>query len=153
MSLRVRLACPWANDGTGQWELTEAFSIWSEVLGRLITIPYGFSSDGATVPKAPLLYLLFGGRYFLPAYVHDYLCRYRVCSREKADAVFLELMRAQNADEIRALRDSGADEDAVEERRNALEGRATAMYAAVALYTQTGLWKTEVDLPGFEPLG
>ena len=67
--------------------------------------------------------------------------------------MFLEFMRRQNDDEIKALRESGAYKEELEDRKNALEGRATAMYAAVALYTKTGLWKTDVDQPGYEPLG
>ena len=151
--LRLRLVCPWANDGTGQWEVIEAYPTYSDVLGKQITLPYGFSSDLASVPKAPILFLLFGGRYALPSLFHDYLTRYRLCSREKADLVFLEFMRRQNDDEIKALRESGAYKEELEDRKNALEGRATAMYAAVALYTKTGLWKTDVDQPGYEPLG
>jgi hypothetical protein len=66
---------------------------------------------------------------------------------------FLELMRRQNADEIKAMIESGEDDETVEDRRNALEGRAYAMYAAVAMFTKTGLWKQDFDQPGYEPIG
>ena len=56
--MRFRLVCPWANDGPGQFELIEAYHDYSEVLGRAFAIPYGFSSDAASVPKAPGMWLL-----------------------------------------------------------------------------------------------
>ena len=151
--LCVTLVTPHANDGIGQWQLLEPFSFYSVVLKKTVVVPVGFSTDFASVPKAILAWGLFGGRYARPAVVHDYLTRYRSCPREKADRVFLEAMRLENSLELTVLFESGEDDDEIADRKNALEGRVVAMYAAVALYTKTGLWKTEVDRSGYEPLG
>lgn len=148
--LDVRLVCPWANDGTGQWQGRNVFRYYSSELGQEVEIDLGFSSDLASVPKAPVLFLLFGGRYAIPSYIHDYLTRYRRFRREKCDRVFLEAMRLQNKMEIQAMKDAGIDDDEIADRKAALEGRATAMYAGVAAYTKSGRWKSDVDQPGFE---
>lgn len=151
--LDLRLVCPWANDGTGQWQGLSVFRYRSTLLGQVVEIPFGQSSDLASVPKAPMLFLLFGGRYAAPAYIHDYLTRCRRFAREKCDRVFLEAMRLQNDMEIRSMKDAGIDDDEIADRKAALEGRATAMYAGVAAYTKSGQWKSDVDQPGFEVMG
>lgn len=152
-TLKVKLACGHANDGIGQWEYLEPFSFRSNRAKTLFTIPLGFSVDFASVPRLPLMYAMFGGRYARSAGAHDYLCRTRLVSREKADSIFLDLMRLENEEELTHMSESSEDEEVIESRRTALEGRCCAMYAAVSFYTRTGFWKTEVDQPGFEPIG
>lgn len=144
---------PWANDGTGQSELRAVFSFQTEVLKKRIDVPFGFSTDFASVPKGILMWGLFGGRYKRPATAHDYLIRFRICYREKADLVFLELMRHENQLELDWMAACGEEDDEISERKYALEGRATTMYAAVSLYTKSGLWKKDFDKPGYEPIG
>lgn len=151
--LRVELVCSWINEGTGQWQLTHMFSYYSALLQRVVDVPLGFSTDFASVPKLPLVYLVHGGRYARPAVIHDFLCRQGHVLRNRSDSVFLEAMRAENAEELMALVASGADEAEIEERAQGLEGRAYTMYLAVAFYTRTGRWKTDVDEPDFEPIG
>lgn len=150
--LRVELVCPWSSDGTGQWQLTRTFSYYSALLQRVVDVPLGFSTDFATVPKLPLVYLVHGGRYARPAVVHDFLCRQGYILRNRADRVFLEAMRVENAEELKALAASGADVSEIDERAQGLEARAYSMYLAVAFYTRTGRWKTEVDDPDYEPV-
>jgi hypothetical protein len=147
-----KLVDPYANDGTGLRQLTEDFQVYIKRLKRTETIPRGFAYDRASVPRVPGIYAAFGCRYDRPALVHDYLCRMGRIKREKADLVFLDLMRAQNEDELAWMAAQGIDDDEIADRKAAIEGRALAMYAAVALFTRTGLWKTEVDQPGFEPV-
>lgn len=151
--LDERLIDPFANDGTGLWQLLAPFHYYSSRLKRRVEIPLGFTYDHASVPRVPGIYAMFGNRYHRPACIHDFLCRQGYVRRETADLVFLEAMRLQNKEEIEHLRESGEDDDAIMDRKIALEGRAKAMYAAVAFYTKTGMWKTDVDEPGFEPLG
>ena len=154
--LQVKLACPWANDGTGQWELLVVLSFYSAVLRRLIEVPVGFSTDFASVPKGVLAWGLFGGRYAMAAVIHDYLLREGYVRREKCDRVFLEAMQVLNAEEIAAMRNAGIDEDEVLDRKAGLEGRAQMMYKAVWLHTKTlGLFTTLPDYkqPGYEPIG
>lgn len=149
----LRLVCPWCNDGTGQWVgVGSEFGFYSDTLKQAVHPPDGFSTDKASVPKAPLLFAMFGGRYTMSAYIHDYLTRYRRFRREKCDTAFLEAMRCENLMELGAMSAAGSDLEAVDGRARALEGRATAMYAAVALFTATGLWKKPWDDPGYEPV-
>jgi hypothetical protein len=147
-----KLVDPYAKDGTGLWQLTEDFQVYIRRLKRTETVPRFFVHDHASVPITPVLYAAFGNRYHRPAVVHDYQCRMRRIKRETVDKIFLDLMRAQNDDEIALMREQGIDDDEIIDRKARLEGRALAMYAAVAAYTKTGLWKTEVDKPGFNPI-
>lgn len=151
--LDERLIDPWANDGTGYWQLLAPFHYYSSRLKKVVEVPLGFVYDHASVPRVPGIYAMFGNRYHRPACIHDFLCRQGYVRRETADLVFLEAMRLQNKEEIEHLRESGEDDDAIADRKVELEGRATAMYAAVALYTKSGLWKSDVHRKGFEPLG
>lgn len=150
--LYEKLVDPYANDGTGLWQLTEDLQVYIKRLKRTETIPSGFVYDHASVPRVAGLYAAFGNRYHRPAVVHDYQCRMRRIKREKVDLIFLDLMRAQNADELAEMAARGVDDDEVADRKAALEGRALAMYAGVAIYTKSGLWKKDVDRPGFEPV-
>lgn len=131
-----KLADPHHGDGTGLWELTEDFQYYSTLLRHTVVVPRGFTHDHASVPRVPLLYANFGNRYHRQGVVHDYLCREGYIKRSKADRVFLEAMRVQNADEVAALQMAGEGADAVADRKGALEGRAQAMYAAVVIYSK-----------------
>ena len=55
---------------------------------QLLTIPTGFITDFASVPRMPLVYLAVGGMGERAAVVHDYLYGGGLCSRADADAVF-----------------------------------------------------------------
>lgn len=159
--LECRYIDPWrywnnggwhSNDGVDRWQLTSPFRYRSDLLRKTVEVPLGFRFDKASVPTLPFIYAAFGGRYTKPACVHDFLCRDKKIKREKADLVFLEAMRTENADEIQAMRDQGEDDDEIYERKAEIEGRAQMMYMAVAAYTKTGLWKGETDQPDFEPI-
>lgn len=66
----------------------------SEILGRVITVPEGFETDFASVPRLPGVYFLFGGVARKAAVVHDFLYRRSGVSRREADMVFYEAMKA-----------------------------------------------------------
>jgi hypothetical protein len=52
------------------------------------TIPKGFATDGASVPKClQLLYKPFGEKYSTPAVIHDYMY-YKRIGKRKADKIF-----------------------------------------------------------------
>lgn len=130
--LDVRLVDPGANDGTGQWLLLNEFSYRSDRLGSVVTVPRGFSTDFASVPRQSIvMWGLYGGRGMRAAVVHDYITRQRLFHREKCDRVFLEAMLADGMPFAKAL----------------------PMYLAVAAYTASGAWKGEWDRPGYEPVG
>lgn len=152
--LDVQLHDPFVGDGTGSWLLLQPFIYRSDIAGHDIVVPKGFYTDFASVPKNVLTWGLFGGRYVRPAVVHDFLTRQRYfVSREKSDKIFLEAMRLDNKLECDYLLNSGVDEDSINQRRLSLEGRASSMYFAVALYTKSNLWKTDVDSPDYNPIG
>ena len=58
-----------------------------------ITVPTGFVTDGASVPK-PVWWFCspFAGNHLKPAVLHDYLCVLERDQRE-TDLLFLEVMR------------------------------------------------------------
>ena len=129
--LDVRLVDPQANAHTGQWQLLVELFYKSERAGKTIIVPQGFTTDFASVPRrSVLLWGLFGGRAIRAAAVHDYITRYRVFGREKCDQIFLEAMYADGVPITKAL----------------------PMYLGVAAYTASGMWKTEIDAPDFEPM-
>ena len=60
-----------------------------------ITVPKGFVTDFASVPRVPIVYSLFGDRAHREAVVHDYLYQTHLVPKAMADKVFLEAMKAR----------------------------------------------------------
>ena len=75
----------------GEWLLLSDLVYRSDILG-VITVPLGFVTDFASVPRLPGAYWLAGGKATKEAVIHDYLYRTRTGTRAQADAVFLEAM-------------------------------------------------------------
>jgi hypothetical protein len=81
-------------DHWGEWTLLEPLTF------RDITVPAGFTCDGASVPRPLWWFLPTWGRHSRAAVVHDYLCRLArsgtphvaAPNRAKADAVFFDAM-------------------------------------------------------------
>lgn len=67
----------------------------SEILG-VISVPEGFPTDFASVPRIPIAYFLFGDTVHAPAVIHDYLYGNSSYPRVRCDAVFLEAMEAED---------------------------------------------------------
>jgi len=76
------------------------YEVGSEGSGNVITVPPGFETDGASVPR-PLWWLLpTWGTYSRAAVIHDFLCRSlddgkpdpQAPDRKTADAIFYEAM-------------------------------------------------------------
>lgn len=79
----------------GPWRLGRPLIYESEVLGLVVTVPRGFETDFASVPRLPLAFLLFGGDVGdEAAVVHDFLYSASGVSREKCDAVYREALAA-----------------------------------------------------------
>lgn len=74
----------------GQWRLTQPLAYESEVAKLIITVPIGFRTDLASVPRLPVIYLLAGGTSNEAAVVHDYLYTVQLVPRSMADAVLRE---------------------------------------------------------------
>jgi len=69
----------------------------SKMIG-MVTVPVGFETDLASVPRIPVIYELWGARAHREAVVHDYLCRtdsLPVVSCPDANSVFLEAMKSR----------------------------------------------------------
>jgi hypothetical protein len=82
------------NVDDGQWVVCVSLVFASLVAGMVITVPAGFRTDLASVPRLPLIYWLCGGRANKPATLHDYLYSTGLVPRAIADAIFLEAMAA-----------------------------------------------------------
>lgn len=72
----------------------------SDILGGFkIEVPAGFYSDGASVPRVPIAYMLFGDRAHHEAVLHDYLYRRDSIPEvdfSTANDVFREAMKARD---------------------------------------------------------
>jgi hypothetical protein len=88
-----------------RWVVVTALAYRTRDQRRLIVVPAGFETDGASVPR-PLwwLYPPLGGDYDRAAVVHDYLYReaerlegddHGHLSRAEADRIFWEAMGAE----------------------------------------------------------
>lgn len=130
--LVIRLKDPQANDHTGMWQIEHPLVYSSDHAGQTLTVPFGFATDLASVPRESIIaWGLFGGRAMRAAVVHDWLVRQRWFQREKCDRIFLEAMQVDGVPIHKAM----------------------PMYLAVSAYTATGAWKKDYDDPGYEPIG
>lgn len=78
------------------WMLTQPFVVTVGFNGRErhFEVPQGFKTDFASVPRAPLVFLLTGDVAHKAAVIHDYLYATKE-GREFADEVFLAAMQAE----------------------------------------------------------
>jgi len=83
----------------GDWALDDDFYVRIEDDGGedtpiSITVPAGFATDLASVPRLPVVHWLFAGRARRSAIVHDWLYEQRY-PRQWADAVFRAAMQTE----------------------------------------------------------
>lgn len=74
----------------GKWRLIAPLVYQSDVAGMTFTVPAGFISDYASVPRAPLVYWLCGDTSTMASVVHDAIYTYHWVDRATADAVLKE---------------------------------------------------------------
>ena len=79
-----------------RWKLEKEFSYYTDLLGerRTFTVPAGFETDFASIPK-PLLALPFirwRDKFNKAAVVHDWLYHTKEVDRKTADQIFLEAL-------------------------------------------------------------
>ncbi len=91
---------------SGKWATVDplSYEIGCKGSGLTITVPDGFETDLASIPR--LLWPIFAPhdpRYAAAAVVHDYLYRWDGFTKVAADAVFYEAMRVLNVPRWRAL--------------------------------------------------
>lgn len=85
-----------------QWRLESPLSYEVAFLGsgRVVAVPAGFVTDGASVPRPLWWFLPAWGTYSRAAVIHDYLLKLieastphaQAATRKEADAIFYEAM-------------------------------------------------------------
>lgn len=79
------------------WVLNKALTYDSDLIG-FISVPAGFETDFASVPRLPIAFALYGDKAHREGVIHDYL--YRTDSKPlasfmQANRVFLEAMEVR----------------------------------------------------------
>jgi hypothetical protein len=78
------------NTDDGQWILCAPLVYQSDVAQQTFTVPAGFQTDLASVPRLPLVFLLAGDSARKASVVHDWLYTTHPVTRDVADAVLKE---------------------------------------------------------------
>jgi hypothetical protein len=68
----------------------------------IITVPSGFITDFATVPRIFRWYITGHGKTRRPAVLHDYLYRNKAGTRKQADQLFRDALREEGMSKIRS---------------------------------------------------
>jgi len=77
------------------WQVISVLVYRSRIYKGIITVPEGFVTDFASVPRVPLVYFAFGNRAHHESVIHDYIYQTHLTSKAKADRIFLEAMKAR----------------------------------------------------------
>lgn len=85
----------------GLWVLGDDLAYYSSHLDRIVTVPLGFRTDLASVPRLPVIYVLTGDTARSAAVVHDFLYG-GIVSRKDADEVLYEAAIASGVSRWRA---------------------------------------------------
>lgn len=93
--LRAELIDHLAASGRGIWRLIDPL-VFEDEYGMSWTVPAGFESDFASVPRAPIAFWLDGGTAHAPAALHDWAIRSASTSRVYADDLFRQAMESLN---------------------------------------------------------
>jgi hypothetical protein len=81
-------------DGRGTWALLAPLVYSSDILRRMVTVPAGFITDFASVPRLPVAFLLAGNCGHAAAVLHDWAYTSHFITRSRADAMFREALIA-----------------------------------------------------------
>lgn len=95
MSQFITELCCHLKDDDCVWVLDKPLGYYSSLLKCLVTVPTGFETDLASVPRLPFIFTLWGGRAHREGVLHDYLYRIDAkpeTARGTADSVFKEAM-------------------------------------------------------------
>ncbi len=76
----------------GSWIVLEPLIFESNAAQACSTVPIGFITDFASVPRLPFAFLFAGDTAHEAAVIHDYLYQFALTDKKTADAVFLEAM-------------------------------------------------------------
>jgi hypothetical protein len=86
----------------GKWIVMQDLVYQSDVAGMTFTVPAGFGTDLASVPRLPVVYLLTGGKANSASVVHDWIYTNKMVPRATADAVLREASLLTYVDPWRA---------------------------------------------------
>jgi hypothetical protein len=89
-ALEVELVSDATNSGRGTWRLTAPLVYQSDVAAQTFTVPAGFETDFASVPRLAIAFALCGDSAHAASAVHDALYTYHWVDRATADAVLRE---------------------------------------------------------------
>lgn len=78
------------NTDDGQWILVAPLVYQSDIAKQTFTVPVGFQTDLATVPRIPFVFDAFGATSNEPAALHDFLYSTHPVTREMADDILRE---------------------------------------------------------------
>lgn len=67
-----------------------------EIEGDIITIPPGFETDLASIPRIAQPFIPVNGLHRSAAIIHDYLFVVQIYDRERTDKIFLQAMKDSN---------------------------------------------------------
>ena len=86
--------------GKRRWMLLAPLEYESPLWRAVLMVPAGFSTDFASVPRLPLMFLIAGDRAHRPAVLHDFLYGIHLPGMGKAmaDLIFKEAMDAEYED-------------------------------------------------------
>jgi hypothetical protein len=90
----TRLSVEEEDEQRGLWRLGHPLVYQSDLLGKTITVPAGFVTDFASIPRLPIVYLAVGGRGDRAAVAHDWLYSSQAVDRATADAILREALLA-----------------------------------------------------------
>ncbi|WGS52656.1 DUF1353 domain-containing protein [Paraburkholderia sp. D15] len=101
--LQVELVSDATNGGRGTWRLRAPLVYRSDVAQRTFTVPPGFETDFASVPRTPVVFLLTADSAHEASALHDWLYTEHPVSRDIADAVLREASLVTGVPAWRAL--------------------------------------------------
>lgn len=94
--LKVReFPTPW-------WKLMAPIRFYSLVVNDWVEAPQDFVTDGCSIPRAPLIFLLNGGKANEAGYIHDALYTFQKYDRDICDRILREMVMAMGYDEATA---------------------------------------------------
>lgn len=98
---KTRLKVELINNEGKKWKLIEDLVYEDEKHGR-ITVPAGFETDFASVPRIPVVFELVGDRGHAAATLHDWLYHNDKLTRKEVDKILLQALRDTNVGKVRS---------------------------------------------------
>lgn len=96
-NLKVELV----NNEGKKWKLIEDLVYEDKEHGR-ITVPAGFETDFASVPRIPVVFELVGDRGHAAATLHDWLYHNENFTRKEVDGILLQALRDTKVGKVRS---------------------------------------------------